>query len=423
MLRKIYLKAAMTLALAIFAAASAWAAPKYKVIYTFKGGKDGALPIGGVVFDKRGNLYGTTAEGGRGCPPTGCGTVFKLTRDHSGKWTKNALHFFSGSDGSSPQVSLVFDENGNLYGTTMGGGIKGSCAGPGCGVVFKLATDSGGGWKETVLHRFAGGDDGSFSFGSVLLDGKGNVFGSAEHGGGSFDDGTVYELSPTGGRWTEQILHSFTGTDGAAPYNLVFDATGKIYSVAGYFGEYGAGVAFELSPTSGGTWNDTTIYNFQGVPDGALPTSGLTFHGPNLFGTTDAGGDGFGTVFELKPDGKGGWAENVIHRFEGRKKGSDPGGPLVFDKAGNLYGDSGGTASCTKRVGACGDLFELTPASGGTWKLRILYTFAGGKDGAFPGGLSSDDKGNFYGIAAGGGNLQCPGWVGSGCGVVFEITP
>jgi uncharacterized repeat protein (TIGR03803 family) len=403
-------------------APGSWAKPKYKVLYTFKGGRDGHLPIGGVVFDKSGSLYGTTAEGGKGCPPVGCGTVFKLIPQSGGRWTKSILHYFNGSDGASPQVSLVFDKSGSLYGTTKGGGIRGSCAGAGCGVVFKLTPASGGKWKETVLHRFSGGSDGSFSFASVLLDGKGNIYGSTEHGGGSSDDGTVYELSPTaGGDWKEQILHSFNGADGAGPENIIFDKSGNIYSVATYFGEYDSGVAFELSPASGGTWNDTTIYNFQGVPDGALPTSGLTFEGPNLYGTTDVGGTGFGTVFELKPDGNGGWTEGVIYRPSDRKSGGYPGGPLVFDKAGNAYGYGGGDGSCTKRAGACGDLFELMPTSGGSWNLRILHTFTGGKDGAWGGHLIPDDRSNYYGIAAGGGNPSCVGFYG--CGVVFEITP
>jgi uncharacterized repeat protein (TIGR03803 family) len=255
------------------------------------------------------------------------------------------------------------------------------------------------------------------------LDLSGDIYGSTEHGGGSFDCGAVFELSPSAeGVWQERILHSFTGPDGAAPDTLVFDEEGDLYSVAGYDGAYDVGVAFKLTPASGGTWNDTTLYNFQGAPDGALPTSGLVLNGGNLYGTTDVGGNGFGTIFELTPDG-GDWAESVIYRFTGGKAGSGPGGPLLVDKAGNLYGNGGGTASCKKRAGACGDLFELVSTAGGQWKLRVLYTFTGGEDGAFGGASTFDSSGNLYGIAAEGGNLQCAGGGGQGCGVVFEMTP
>ena len=178
-----------------------------------------------------------------------------------------------------------------------------------------------------------------------------------------------------------------------------------------------------LCRVAGGTWDDTTLYNFQGAPDGALPTSGLAFEGGNLYGTTDVGGDGFGTIFELKAGANGDWAESVIYRSIGRKEGGYPGGPLVSDKAGDIYGAGGGDASCTKRAGACGDLFELIPTSGGQWKLRVLHTFTGGRDGAFPGGLISDGNGNFYGMTAEGGNVGCAGGGGQGCGVVLEITP
>jgi uncharacterized repeat protein (TIGR03803 family) len=410
----------LTVTLAL--ATGAWAAPKYRVLYAFKGGQDGELPIGGVILDKAGNLYGTTGGGGRGCSPTGCGTVFKLTPRSGGQWSKTVLHYFDGSDGAGPQASLVFDDSGDLYGTTMGGKMSGGCSGGGCGVVFELTPSSGGKWKETVLHRFAGGNDGSFPFTRLVLDGAGNVYGSTQHGGGSSDCGTVFELSPAaGGAWKEQILHSFTGPDGEGPYSVIFDSAGNLYGVTGYDGAYSVGVAFELTPNSGGTWDDTTLYNFPGVPDGAYPNSGLSFEGKNLYGATEAGGDGFGTVFELKPGSDGNWTESVIYRFAGRKKGFDPGGPPVFNKAGDLFGVGGGDASCTKRAGACGDLFELMPTSGGGWNLKLLHTFTGGKDGAFPGGLIPDGKGNFYGMAAGGGNPKCVGFYG--CGVVLEMTP
>ncbi len=155
--------AILTAALAL--APGALAAPKYRVLYAFKGGQDGELPIGGVILDEAGNLYGTTGGGGRGCSPTGCGTVFELTPHSGGGWTKTVLHYFDGSDGAGPQASLVFDDSGQCYMAQRGAvGLQGTAPAIRCGVVFELSPSSGGKWKETVLHRFAGGDDGSVCF-------------------------------------------------------------------------------------------------------------------------------------------------------------------------------------------------------------------------------------------------------------------
>jgi uncharacterized repeat protein (TIGR03803 family) len=256
MQRKSCVQAAAVLAVltvALTLAPGAWADGKEKAIYTFKGGKDGALPIGGLIFDGKGNLYGTTAEGGKDCSAIGCGTVFKLAPRSGKAWGKSVLHYFSDSDGAGPQSTLVMDKSGNLYGTTRGGGIPGSCSGVGCGVVFELMPIPGGGWKDVVLHRFAGGNDGAIPDAGVILDNQGNIYGTTTHGGGSSCDcGTVYELSPmAGGGWSETIIHSFSGPDGNAPFNLAFDSAGNLYGVAGYDGAYGVGVAFELSPAAG----------------------------------------------------------------------------------------------------------------------------------------------------------------------------
>jgi len=412
-------KAVLTvLSITLLLVTGAWAGPKYRVLYTFKGGKDGGQPLGGLIFDGSGSLYGTTAQGGKGCAPSGCGTVFKLTLDSSGKWTKTVLHYFSGSDGASPEASLVFDAKGNLYGTTYDGGQE-NCSGYGCGAVFELTPSSGGRWKETILHRFAGGRDGATPWAGLVFDAAGNLYGATTHGGGALCDcGTVFELSrAAGGGWSEQVLHGFSGPDGQSPFNVILDAAGNLYGVTAYDGAYGVGVAFELAPGAGG-WNDTTMYNFPGSPDGALPDYGLAFEGSNLYGTTDVGGAGFGTIFELKPSSNGGRAESVIYRFAGGKDGAYPGGGLIFDKEGNLYGSTGGDLHYH-----AGNIFKLMPKVGGKWGLRVLYTFTDHKEGQFPGGVISDVRGNLYGIAAAGGDLQCTGGGGQGCGVVFELTP
>ncbi len=403
----------------------AWASPKYRVLYNFKGGKDGAGPTGALISDVAGNLYGTTATGGRGCPQSGgCGTVFELKRVKNG-WQEKVLYRFRANpkDGLNPYTNLTFDTKGNLYGTTYAGG-RGNCFGKKCGTVFELSPSAGGKWKETVLYRFAGGNDGEIPSSGVVFDAAGNIYGTTEDGGGtSCGCGTVYELTPlAGGGWREKILYSFSGTDGAGPYGVIFDNAGNLYGLATIGGTYDEGVAFELAPSSGGGWNESTIYDFEGFADGAFPGFGLTFRGQNLYGATGLGGsDGHGTIFELKPGSNGNWTHSVLYSFTGGKDGFDPLSPFIFDKSGNLYGSTGGDVTCTKgnRWG-CGNIFELMSQSGGQWKLRVLHTFPGGTSGAFPSELMSDKEGNLYGVAEGGGNGNCPT---GGCGVVFELTP
>ena len=250
---------AVVAVLTVALAPSAWAAPKYKVLYNFQGGKDGMYPSAGLISNTAGNLYGVTAGGGEG-GNGGCGTVFEL-RLVKGNWSEGVLYRFPGSakDGCYPYANLTFDTHANLYGTTEAGG-QGDCFGRKCGTVFELTPVAGGKWKETVLYRFAGGNDGSGPDGGLVLDGAGNVYGSTENGGGSCDCGTVFELTPSSdGGWSETILHSFSGSDGAGPGSLTFDVAGNLYGVASYDGEYSAGVVFELRPGSGGTWSEATL--------------------------------------------------------------------------------------------------------------------------------------------------------------------
>jgi len=413
MRRTIYLKVAKTLALAIFAAGSAWAASKYKVLYNFQGGKDGIDPSAALVSDANGNLYGVTAGGGLG-GDGGCGTVFELKHGKSG-WIHEVLFRFpgNGDDGCYPYANLAFDANHNLYGTTTGG-KKG-----GFGTVFELMP-VGGKWKVSVVHRFTGGDDGEYPSSGVVLDSGGNLFGTA--GGGVSCCGVVYELTPlAGGNWNEQILHSFSGTDGANPYGLALDSAGNLYGTTSRGGTYGEGVAFELSPNSGGGWDESTIYNFQGFQDGAGPEP-LAFNGPNLYGATVVGGSGdYGTIFELKP-GANGWTHIVLYSFAGNKDGRYPDSPFVFDKLGNLYGSTGGDGGCVHGYHwQCGNVFELKRQSDHQWKLQVLHTFTGGKHGSGPSMPIFDGEGNLLGVTGAGGN--CKKGYGYYCGVAFEITP
>ena len=399
-----------------------WARANYRVLYSFQGGRDGFFPSGWPIWDRAGNLYGVTEADGLG-GNDGCGTVFEL-RKVKGGWSHKVLYRFPGDarDGCDAEANLAFDVEGNLYGTTLRGGGQGNCTNNGkdhgCGTVYELAPARGGKWRETVVHRFAGGSDGAHPFAGVVFDAAGNAYGTTGNGGGTCDCGTVFELSRGAvGGWTQTILHSFSGTDGADPTSLAFGPAGDLYGLTNTGGAYGEGVAFELTPAAGG-WREVTIYNFGGFGDGAGPGNGLTPRGRSLYGATEVGGaSDYGTVFELKPGTDGGWTHTVLYSFTGQKDGVYPASPFVFDESGNLYGSTGGDVSCTKgnRWG-CGNVFELMPRSGGQWKLRVLHTFAGGSSGGYPGQPMIGPGGSLYGFTVYG---NC----GTDCGLVFEVKP
>jgi len=249
------------------------------VIYNFQGNTDGQLPIGDLVFDKQGNLYGATLYGGGhgSCNPSfykHCGTVFELSppKTQGGKWTERVLHGFKGGrDGANPNGGLVLDNQGNVYGTTYFGGSEGEhCgAGGGCGMVFALQppTTKGGAWTEKVLHRF-NGVDGANSDAGVVFDSDGNLFGTTYFGPPN-GFGLVFELRKPSRKvstWTETVLHPFSnGKDGAYPIaGLTFDASGSVYGTALGGGTHG-GVVFRLKPAQRGNyWPPTVLYNFKG---------------------------------------------------------------------------------------------------------------------------------------------------------------
>ena len=223
-------------------------AGEFAILHSFAGGQDGETPLGGLVMDAQGNLYGTTEiGGGSGCTlHLGCGTVFKI--DSSGQETV-LYSFAGGADGSSPQSDLLLDRAGNLYGTTVVGGGSG-CQGNGCGTIFKV--DANG--VETVLYRFTGGSDGANPVAGLMTDGGGNLFGTTDSGAKGF--GTVFALRPNG---KEVTLHQFSGgTDGANPLaKLVRDSHGTLYGTSRSGGNLqcpyatgfvsGCGVVFSIS--------------------------------------------------------------------------------------------------------------------------------------------------------------------------------
>jgi uncharacterized repeat protein (TIGR03803 family) len=171
--------------------------------------------------------------------------------------------------------------------------------------VFKL-TPRQGGWTETVLHSFdRDGTDGILPQGGVVFDASGNLYGTT-NAGGTYTDGTVFELTPAQvGGWTEKVLHSFNldGTDGALPAaGPIFDAHGNLYGTTNGGGTYILGTVFELTRTEGGNWTEKVLHSFGNGTDGASPCAGVIFNGGNLYGTTTSGGThNQGTVFEFQP--------------------------------------------------------------------------------------------------------------------------
>ncbi len=274
------------------------------ILYSFmNNGLDGQDPESSLTLDAAGNLYGTTYRGGTGGCSYGCGTVFEVSPVAGGGWTETVLHTFgtSGSkDGQAPYGSLIFDALGNLYGTTSSGGAHG------CGTVFELSPTAGGKWTETVLHSFDGpSKDGAYPFAGLIFDNAGNLYGTT-NGGGAHDFGTVFELTPVvpaAGSWSTKVLHSFNGRDGYAPLSsLIFDASGHLYGTTFWGGnstcETGCGVVFELTPNPSG-WTEKRL-SFNGK-DGSWPYAGPIFDtSGNLYGTATHGGSGnTGVVFEI----------------------------------------------------------------------------------------------------------------------------
>ena len=259
---------------------------KETVLHSFSGaGGDGAFPLGGVVRDEQGNLYGTTEVGGT----SNCGTVFKL--DTTGKET--VLYSFAGmgGDGRSPWAGVVRDGQGNLYGTTVGGGVSD------LGTVFKVDTTG----KETVLHSFTGTVvDGAQPMTGLVLDTKGNLYGTTNSGGRGIEggNGVVFKVSKAG---LETVLYRFpaTGAKGTPPRGVVRDMQGNLYGTTVFHGAFGWGTVFKRAPTG----NLTVLYNFTGGnADGGDPYAGVVQDSQgNLYGTTSAGAIGYGTVFKITP--------------------------------------------------------------------------------------------------------------------------
>jgi len=368
--------------------------PKETVLHRFGTGSDGAAAYGRVISDAAGNLYGTTAFGGT----SGMGIVFELTPGSSG-WTETVLYNFAGgSDGSQAWGGLIFDSAGNLYGTTFLGGTSNA------GTVYELMPPArqGGIWTETVLYSFAGGSDGEGPQSDLNFDQAGNLYGTTT-GGGSPGNGVVFQLTPgQGGTWTETVLHSFMASEGTSPRAaVIFDEKGSIYGTLANDGTSGAGAVFRLDPpaTKGGTWTEETLYMFTGLADGLGPLCRLILFRGKLYGTTVIGGEaGVGTVFELSPPAshQGAWTETVLHTFACGSDGCYPWAGLTMDRNGTFYG--------TTQFGGFpangGTVFELK-LQDGVWIEGVLFSFKYSNNQLSAAGLLMGNRGGLYGTTVG----------------------
>ena len=402
-------------------------AQTYTVLHLFTNMPDGGNPAGPLIQDAQGTLYGTT-KGGGGCDGgLPCGTVFKVDSDG----TETVLYSFQGgSDGVYPLAGVIRDAAGNLYGTTQGNGFLGALS-----TVFKLTPAKNGQWKETVLYDFNGPEGGSQDE-PLVLDQDGNLYGTSPGGGkpncgwGRFNAGcgSMYKLTPDR---KITVIHVFTGLDGMQPEGgLVRDAKGNLYGSTifggirsckspggGGYPEPGCGTVYKLDVSG----KLTVLHKFTGHEDGSNPVGVIVDGAGNLYGIADAGGVicnanyiyGCGTIFKIDNAGK----FSVLYKFDPQSPGLGfVYSNLVRDSKGNLYGTNeyGGTNNA-------GFLFELDTKE----KFSVLYDFAGlgeTQDGNNPQGVIMDSAGNFYGNMFIGG-LQNENFCGAaGCGTVFKLT-
>jgi uncharacterized repeat protein (TIGR03803 family) len=294
-------------------------------------------------------------------------------------------------------------------------------------LVVVFASKNAVGQTETTIYTFGGGSDAGNPFYGLIADPSGSLYGTTYYGG-FFQGGTVFQLTPHGTSWTENVLYRFVGgLDGVnANSGLARDTAGALYGVTFLGGSQNCGIVFELA-LSGGSWVETVVHDFTGSfngnsPDGCLPYDNLIIDSKGvLYGTTRGGGaNGGGTVYALTPTGVS-WNETVVYSFsfDGRLDGSSPIAGVISDKKGNLYG-----TTLAGGANGFGVVFELSPprALGGTWSETVLHQFTGGKDGGVPAAaLVFDRMGRLYGTTQYGGNVRCFVESEPGCGTVFQL--
>lgn len=372
----------------------------YAVLYRFKGGKDGYEPQATLAVDKSGNMYGTTTQGGNA---QNDGTVFKITP--SGK--KTTLYVFKGgNDGASPIGGLIVDSKGDLFGTTSGG-ANALCTG-GCGTVFELKKMAAR-YKEKVLYRFGAAPDASVPYGTLIVH-NGTLFGTTVDGGGG--NGTVFKLAPAGSGYKETVVWRFKGgPDGAQPYSGLTFVNGAFYGTTAEGGNSNHGTIFSISKSG----KEKVVYAFADAgTDSFAPHDVPLALGGALYGTAASGGtQDAGTVFRYESG-----RETILYAFEDNSV-SDGQIPTATPVAigGTFYGtteDGGGTNY------GYGTVYKLAPVGGGIYKEALLHAFgATATDGLSVTAGLTPYKGSFYGVTRFGGGTPCS----QGCGTFFKIKP
>jgi len=386
-------------------------------VYSFgaPGSGDGMYPFCNLLFDAKGNLYGTTVQGGT----YGAGIVFELSRGENAKWIETVLYEFTGhNDGGEPFAGLVFDSEGNLYGTGSSGGVNGT------GVVFELSPQ-GGSWTYNVLYSFGPYPDSGDGVGpnsTLVFDKQHNLYGTTSEGGnaGCFQGcGIVFELSPiTGGGWKEQVIHAFetNGTDGELPTGgVIVGSDGDLYGTTQNGGTAGSGVLYQLKYSlSKKEWIESLVHQFIGGSDGSFPINVVLIEDRgSLYGTTEGGGaNSQGTVFQTQFSKKTGWQTTILYSFGPQYSGNGmlPEAGVTMDRKGNLYG----TTFYGGAYYYYGTVFKLSKSKNDKWAGTVLYSFTGGADGFYPEARITIENGWLYGTTTNGGD---------GSGVVFQNRP
>jgi hypothetical protein len=428
------------------------ASPKFTALYTFSAGSAGGYwPSGELVMDPGGALYGTTEAGGKACPSGeySCGgTVYRLSPPSSGTlWKLTVLYSFKGGvDGAAPVAGVIVrPDNGVIHGTTLYGGNTACTSEPhhwGCGTVFELRPPFPGhpGWTRQVIHRFGDPPSARLPKTRLLEFSDGSVVGNTDQGG-KFDDGEAFSLVPTQataatslGATVPQfslrpIIDLAGSTDGRSLINMFefynrywykerlqagaakasvapsgYTPT-KLFGAAKYDGDSncvdaptGCGTIFEVDEPTGGqtSWSHKVLFSFLGGNGGAFPNDGGLI-GPNsvLYGTAMGGNActissslGCGIVYRLMPPGgiSSSWKYEVVYRFKGGRDGASPSGHLGFDATGNVYGVTQFGGGCSVDTRGCGIIYKLAPPTppATAWTETVLYRFQGGSDGKQP---------------------------------------
>jgi hypothetical protein len=387
-------------------------AQTYKTLYQFAG--TGLGNPNGVIIDRAGNLYGL-AYGSGACSgvSSACGVVFELSQDAGGTWNRTVIHTFGGADGTQPGA-LILDANGNLFGECTFGGTYNA------GTVFEL-THTTGGWTEQILYNFTGGSDGANPYWTLALDNFGNVYGIAS--GGVYSQGLVFELSPlSSSSWQQSVIYSFDAVEGTGPSpSIAVDSSGNLYGEAnvGYHDNYHSGTIYKLSPGSGGAWTASVIYAFQGTKHSTVTvTNGLAIDGGgNLYGVAGSNswqGSSAG-AFELESPA---YTNTLtVWEFAESLRGGELDSvstPLLTDSLGNVYGGVYNAGTNLVHHPYDGYVFRVGPSGTASYLFPSLPL----AQRYYPvGSLAVDGQGNVYGATT---SINYEG-VGTP-GTIFEIT-